>query len=53
MKYGDVFHDTEDKNRWLIHGVDLETKFVNDVCLKISLNDEINPKKKHTQLFQI
>lgn len=47
MKYGDVLHDTEDKNWWLIHGVDLETKFVKFVCPKISLNAEINPKKKH------
>lgn len=46
MKYGDVLHNTEDKNWWQIHGVNLENKFVDVVCPKISLNAEINPEKE-------
>ena len=46
MKYGDVLHDTEDKDWWVVYGADLEKKFVEKVCPKIGLKGKINPKKE-------
>lgn len=46
MKYGDVIHNTEDKDWWLIHGANLEKRFVENVCPEIRLDGIINPEKE-------
>jgi hypothetical protein len=45
LKYGDVIHNTEDKNWWLKHGEVGEKDFVNVICPKIGLDGCINPNK--------
>lgn len=42
-----IAHDTEDRNWWYLHGINLEESFVRICTQRLSIRAMINPAKRH------